>query len=151
VEGLATHYLRTPGILHWTRAYARGGGVGVKTHPLSLIFCKKFITRRVYEACFFTKIRGVWVEEYAYYVNKLRLRTWIWRQIVTSQTAHTKYKWPPSATEWNTPWKFSAYATGIECWATIIVRRQAVTVFNASFHVGGPLTAGAEACAPRAS
>jgi len=34
-----------------------------------------------------------------YYVNKLRqnvgLETWKWRQIVTSQTAHTKYKWPP--------------------------------------------------------
>jgi len=33
------------------------------------------------------KIRGVRVEEYAYYVNKLRqnvgLETWIWRQIVT--------------------------------------------------------------------
>ena len=50
------------------------------------------------------------VEEYAYYVNKPRLKTWIWRQIVTSQTAHTKYKWPPSATEWTPPWKFSAYA-----------------------------------------
>jgi len=31
---------------------------------------------------------------------------------VTSQSAHTKYKWPPYATEWNPPWKFSAYATG---------------------------------------
>jgi len=55
------------------------------------------------------------VEEYAYYVNKLRqnigLETWIWRKIVTSQTAHTKYKQPPYATEWNPPWKFSAYAT----------------------------------------
>ena len=34
--------------------------------------------------------------EYAYCVKKLRqnfgLETWIWRQIVTSQTAHTKYK-----------------------------------------------------------
>jgi len=41
------------------------------------------------------------VEDYAYYfVNKLRMKTWIWRQIVTSQTAHTKYKWPPYATEW---------------------------------------------------
>jgi len=34
-----------------------------------------------------------------YFVNKLRqnvsLETWTWRQIVTSQTAHTKYKWPP--------------------------------------------------------
>jgi len=47
----------------------------------------------------------VGVEEYAYYVNKLRqnvgLETWIWRQIVTSQTAHTKYEWPTYATGWN--------------------------------------------------
>jgi len=61
------------------------------------------------------KLRGVRVDEYAYYVNKLRqnvgMETWIWRQIVTSQTAHTKYKWPPYATEWKPPWKFSAYAT----------------------------------------
>ena len=36
------------------------------------------------------------------------------RQIVTSQNAHTKCKWPPYATEWNTPrWKFSACA--IDC------------------------------------
>jgi len=27
------------------------------------------------------------------------------------QSAHTKYKWLPYATEWNPPWKFSAYAT----------------------------------------
>ena len=51
------------------------------------------------------KIRGVDVEKYAYYVNKLRqnvgLETWIWRQIVTSQTAHTKYKWPPYDPERN--------------------------------------------------
>jgi len=31
----------------------------------------------------------------------------------------------------------------IERWATTTVRRQAITVLNASFHVGGPLTAGA--------
>ena len=34
-----------------------------------------------------------------YYVKKLRqnvgLETWKWRQIVTSQTANTKYKWTP--------------------------------------------------------
>jgi len=59
------------------------GGVGVNP-PLSLIFCKNFIIRRVYRAWFFTKIKGVCVEEYAYDVNKLRLKTWIWRQIVTS-------------------------------------------------------------------
>jgi len=55
------------------------------------------------------KIRGVLVEEYAYHVNKLRqnlgLETWIWRQIVTSQTAHTKYKWPPHPSEWTPPMK----------------------------------------------
>jgi len=53
----------------------------------------------VYGAWFFTKIRGVRVEEYAYYVNKLPqnvgLETWIWRQIVTPQRAYTKYKSPP--------------------------------------------------------
>jgi len=86
------------------------GGFGLKP-PLSLIFYKNFIIRGVYRAWFFTKIRGVREEEYAYYVNKLRLKTWIRRQIVTSQTAHTKYKWPPYATEWKPPWKFSAYAT----------------------------------------
>jgi len=51
------------------------------------------------------KINRVHVEESAYCVKKLRqnvgLETWIWRQNVTSQTAHTKYKWPPYATEWN--------------------------------------------------
>jgi len=52
----------------------------------------------------FYKNKGsVCVEEYAYYVNKLCLKTWIWCQIVTSQTARTKYKWPPSATEWTPP------------------------------------------------
>ena len=44
-----------------------------------------------------------------YYVNKLRqnvgLETWTWRQIVTSQTAHTKYKWPPYDPEPNPPMK----------------------------------------------
>jgi len=53
------------------------------------------------------KIRVVRVQEYGYYVNQLRwdigFETWVWRQIVTSQTAHTKYKWPPCATEWNPP------------------------------------------------
>jgi len=47
------------------------------------------------------------VEEYAYCVNNLPQNigseTWIWRQILTSQTAHTKYKWPPYATEGNHP------------------------------------------------
>ena len=53
------------------------------------------------------KIRGVDVEKYTYYVNKLcqkvGLETWIWRQIVTSQTVHIKHKWPPSAAEWKPP------------------------------------------------
>ena len=63
-----------------------------------------------------TQNRGVRVQEYAYYVNKLRqnvgLETWIWRQIVTSQTAHTKYKWPHKPLNETSPWKFSACATG---------------------------------------
>jgi len=37
------------------------------------------------------KLRGVRVDEFAYYVNKLRqnvgLETWIWRQFVTSGLA----------------------------------------------------------------
>jgi len=49
------------------------------------------------------------VDECAYYVNKLRqnvgMETWIWRHIVTSQTAHTKCKWSPYATEWTPPMK----------------------------------------------
>jgi len=49
------------------------------------------------------------VEKYAYYVNKLRqnvgLETGKLRQIVTSQTAHTKCKWPPYDLEPNTPMK----------------------------------------------
>jgi len=66
------------------------------------------------------KIRGVRVEEYAYYVNTLRqnvgMETWIWRQIVTSQTSHTTNKWSPYVTKWNAPMeKFSAYATVYQC------------------------------------
>jgi len=46
---------------------------------------------------------------------------------VTSQTAHTKYKWPPYATDWNLPMKifcvhhwlpglwFNSRKTGIAC------------------------------------
>ena len=41
------------------------------------------------------------------YVKKLRqnvgLETWKWRQIVTSQTANTKYKWPPYDPEPKSP------------------------------------------------
>jgi len=64
------------------------------------------------------EIRGVRVEEYAYYVNKLcqnvGLEIWIWRQIVTSQRPHTKYKWPPYATKWNASMKIFCFrhATG---------------------------------------
>ena len=36
---------------------------------------------------------------------KVGLETWLWRQIVTSETAHTKYKWPPYAIEWIPPMK----------------------------------------------
>ena len=62
------------------------------------------------------KISGVCVEEYAYYVNKLHqnvgLETCLWRHVVMSQGLPTTNKWPPYATEWNPPWKISAYATG---------------------------------------
>jgi len=44
------------------------------------------------------------IEKCAFYVKKLRhnvgLETGLWRQIVTSQTAHNKYRWLPYATEW---------------------------------------------------
>ena len=70
----------------------------------------------MYRAWFFTKIRGVRVEEYAYYVNNLSqnigLETWIWCQIVTSQKEPT-----PNTNDHHMslnetpPWKFSAYAT----------------------------------------
>jgi len=47
------------------------------------------------------------IEKCAYYVNKLRqnvgLETGLWRHFVTSQAAHTKYKWLPYAAEWNLP------------------------------------------------
>ena len=70
------------------------------------------------------KIRGVRVEEYACYVNKIRqnvgLETWLWRQSVTSQTAHTKYKGPPYATEWTPPWKFSAHTTDHDSSAKLV-------------------------------
>jgi len=60
------------------------------------------------------KLRRVHVEEQAYCVNNFHenvdLETWIWSQIVTSQTGRTKHKWPPYATEWTSPWKFSACA-----------------------------------------
>ena len=63
------------------------GGWG-KNPTLQLGFYKNVIIRGVYRVWFFTKIRGLRVEEYAYYVNKLRqnvgLKTWIWHQIVTS-------------------------------------------------------------------
>ena len=60
------------------------------------------------------KIKGMRVEKYAYYVNKLSQNVGLetfWRQIVTSQTEHTIYNWLPHVTEWNPPWKFFAYAT----------------------------------------
>ena len=59
---------------------------------------KDYECRRIYILCQQTSLKR-WLE------------TWIWCQNVTSRTAHTKYKWPPYATEWNPPWKFSAYAT----------------------------------------
>ena len=54
-------------------------------------------------------MRGVDVEKYAYYANKLRLNvgleTWKWRKIVTSQRPHSKYKWPPYDPELTPPMK----------------------------------------------
>jgi len=49
-------------------------------------------------------------------VSRNFAKTLVWKyeydvKIVMSETAHTKYKWPPYATEWNTSWKYSAYAT----------------------------------------
>jgi len=48
-------------------------------------------------------------------VNKLRqnggLETWKWRQIVTSQTAHTKCKWPPYDLEPNPRCRFQLLET----------------------------------------
>jgi len=55
------------------------------------------------------KIREVDVEKYVYYANKLRqnvgLEIWLWREILTSQTAHTIQKWRPYVTEWTPPMK----------------------------------------------
>ena len=47
----------------------------------------------------------------------------LWCRIVTSQTVHAKYKWPPYATEWNSLWKFTAYATDLGCfvWRVFLV------------------------------
>ena len=74
------------------------------------------------------KIWGVCVEEYAYYFNKLRqnvgLETLIWRQIVKSQTAHTKDKWPPYASEWNLPMKI----TCVRHWAGVLEMAEKVLV-----------------------
>jgi len=87
-------------LIPWSQAFVESGVLWIY-HLLPLLLTHN--------------IRGVRVEEYAYYVNKLRrnfgLETLKWRQIVTSQTAHTKYKWPPYVTAWNPPWKFSAHAT----------------------------------------
>ena len=105
-----------------TRAYARG--MGFKP-PLSLIFSKSFVIRGVYRAWFFTKIRGVHEEEFAYYVNKLRLKTWIWR---TSQKAHTKCNDHHTPLNEKPPLKFSAYAT---CSSTVAnIFKHWVLLFN---------------------
>ena len=85
------------------------------------VFSSDILTWRAYSlySVQWHKKRGVRVEEYAYDVNKLRqnvsLETWICHQIVTSQRPHNTNKWPPYATEWNPPWKFSAYATATCC------------------------------------
>ena len=83
----------------------------------------------------FYKNKGSVCRSISLFVNKLRLKTWICRQIVTSQTAHTKYKWPPSATEGTPPqWKFSVYATAQQ----IFHRRTSMSFYNVShFYVCG--------------
>ena len=96
--------------------FSKGVRKGGLSPPLSLIFYKNFIIRQVYRAWFFTKIRGVCVEEYAYYVNKLRLKTWIWRQIVTSQQRTPNTNDHPVPLNEPPPWKFSAYATAVLCY-----------------------------------
>ena len=93
----------------WYQGRTQVWGFGVETSPLSLVLQKLYYKGRAWGLIFYK--REVRVEEYAYYDNKLRLKTWIWRQIVKSQTTHTKYERPPYATEWNSPWKLSAYAT----------------------------------------
>jgi len=58
--------------------------------------------------------------------------------IVTSQAAHTKYKWPPYATEWTSPpWKFFAYATAVRIGrlSADVGRRHPVTICKASLMV----------------
>ena len=72
------------------------------------------------------KIRGVRVQEYAYYVNKLRqnvgFETSIWRQIVTSQRLPTTNEWPQYGTEWNPPMKnFCARHCLSQCFQTVTV------------------------------
>jgi len=61
-------------ITQTVKGVRKGGGLGL-TPPLSLLFHKNFVIRRVFRAWLFTKIRGVRVEEYAYFVNKLRSKT----------------------------------------------------------------------------
>jgi len=52
--------------------------------------------------------KRVHVEEYAYCVNKLRqnvgLKKWMTSNCDVTNSAH-QYKWPPQATEWNSPLK----------------------------------------------
>ena len=107
-QGNITHpVLRQHGVVTMRRRQGLAQGGGGWNLPLSLIYYKNFIIRGVYRAWVFTKRRRLRVEEYAYYVNKLRqnvdLKTWIWCQIVTSQTAFTIFEWPPYATEWTPP------------------------------------------------
>jgi len=76
---------------------------------LCLFFSDSLTWRADNLYCNDTTIRGVDIEKDACYVNKLRqnvgLETWKWCQIVTSQRAHTKYKWPPYDPERTPPMK----------------------------------------------
>ena len=48
------------------------------------------------------------------FAKTLVWKTWMWRQIMTSQTTHTKYKWHHTPLNELPPWKCSAYATDPE-------------------------------------
>jgi len=79
-------------------------------------------------------MRDADVEKYAYYVNKLRqnvgLEKWKWSQIVTTQTAHTKYKWPPYNPETIKPHK-NFLRTPLRRYAPSCVRIRKIRKSNA--------------------
>ena len=88
------------------------------------------------------KIRRVRAEEYAYCVNKLRqnvgLETWIWRQIVTSQTAHQTQMTIICHWMKPLPWRFSAYATAYQwhCYKYTWLTTERYSLFLSVFSAG---------------